>query len=101
MHLEREFTIMEPYSSPYANVYGHLWTPTSICARWTFFFIFLYVFYYYSHPKDITTSPHHQHNMRDFYHHHSIMYDTNPLYSPKFLLHLLLFVRTFPLSLLV
>ena len=49
-----------------------------------FSFIFLYVFLYYSHPKDITTPPHHRHNMMDFNHHQNIMYDTNPLYSPDY-----------------
>ena len=35
--------------------------------------------------------------MKGFYHHHSIMYGTNPIYSPIFPLYLLFFVKTFPL----
>ena len=63
------------------------------------FLIFLHIFFYDYYHTDITTSPHHQHNMTEHYHHHNIMYDSHPLFSPVFLLYLLSFVRTFPLSL--
>ena len=46
MHIYKEFAIwsrIQAYKGD-VNVYGPLWTPTCICAVWTFFFIILYVF---------------------------------------------------------
>ena len=45
-HINKEFTIqrhIKAYKGD-TNIYGPLWTPTCICAMWTFFFIILYVF---------------------------------------------------------
>ena len=86
MHIHEEFTIwshIQAYKGN-TNVYGPLWTPTCICAVWTFFLIILYVFPSLFLPKDIII-PHIIDNcMTDFPHHHNIMYDFTPLYSPVY-----------------
>ena len=90
---------VEPYSGPYMNIYGHLWTLTWICAGWTNSLIFPCDFSFLLSSQRHYKIPTYWSYMVDFYHHHSIIYDNNPIYSPEFLLYLLLFVRTFPLSL--
>ena len=40
-----------------ANIYGPLWTPTSICTMWTYFLIILYVFPLIFFPKKTLSSP--------------------------------------------
>ena len=48
---------LEPYSGIQSNIYGPLWTPTYICAVWTFFLIILYVFPFLFLPKKTLSSP--------------------------------------------
>ena len=46
VHTHEEFT-MQSHIQAYkgnANIYGPLWTPTCICAMWTYFLIILYIF---------------------------------------------------------
>ena len=79
--------------------YRPLWTLTYICAGWTYFSLFSMFFSLIFYPKDITISPHHQH-MHDRHYpspqHH--VWPQSPIFSCS--LHiLLLFVRTFPLTL--
>ena len=65
-----------------ANVYGPLWTPTCICAVWTFFLIISYLFFPYFFQKDFIIPYIIDNRMTDSPHHHSIMYYFTPLYSP-------------------
>ena len=83
-HIYEEFTIwshIQAYKDN-TNVYGPLWTPTCICAVWTFFLLFSIFFLSYSFSKDIIIPHIINNHMTDFPHHHSIMYDFTPLYSP-------------------
>ena len=86
MHIYKEFAIqshIQAYKGN-ANIYGPLWTMTCICAVWTSFLIILYLFPLLFLPK----RHYHPHiidkRMTDFPHHHSIMYDFTPLYSPVY-----------------
>ena len=85
MHIYEEFVIwsrIKAYKGD-ANVNGPLWTPTCICAMWIYFLIILYVFPFLFLPKRLY--PHIIDNhMTDFPHHHNIMYDLTPLYSPVY-----------------
>ena len=68
------------------NVYEPLWTPTCICAIWTYFLIILYIFPLLFFPKRHYHTPHIIDNrMTDFFHHHSSMYVFTPyilLFTP-------------------
>ena len=58
-HIYKEFTIrshIQAYKGD-ANLYGPLWTPTCICAMWTYFLIILYVFPHILFPKKTLSSP--------------------------------------------
>ena len=70
-----------------ANIYGPLWTPTCICTRRTYFFIFFMLSFMIFTSKDIITLPHHPYITKDNYYDHGIMYDTTLLYSPVFTPH--------------
>ena len=62
MHIYKEFTIrscIQAYKGD-ANIYGPLWTPTCICAMWTFFLIILYLFPLLFFPKRHYHPPYHQ-----------------------------------------
>ena len=88
MHIYEEFVIrscIQAYKGD-ANVYGPLWTLTYICTMWTFFLIILYLFLSLSYffLKDFITPHIIDNRMTDFPHHHSIMYDFTPLYSPVY-----------------
>ena len=97
-HIHEVFTIwshIQAYKGE-ANIHGPLWTPTYICAIWTYFLNILYIFPLLFFPKKtlslpmsstiawqtfpITTT--------------SCTYVFTPLYSPILLHILLLFVRT-------
>ena len=88
----------EPYTGLYANIYGPLWTPSSICAIWTYFLIILYIFPFLFLSKRHYHSPHPRQSYDRLFsspQHHVCLH--SPIFS--YLLHiLLLFVRTFSLS---
>ena len=78
-----------------ANVYGPLWTPTCICAVWTFFpLLFLIFSFIISSQKDFIIPYIINNHMRNFPHHYSIMYYFTPPIFSCLLNILLLFVRT-------
>ena len=84
MHIYEEFVIrscIQAYKGD-VNLYGPLWTPTCICAMWTYFSLFSMFFLSYSFPKDFIIPHIIDNRMTDFPHHHSIMYDFTLLYSP-------------------
>ena len=82
----------------FMDAYG----PQCVYAPNGLIFLFFFMFFFIIITPKTLQHPHiTDTHMKDFYHHHSIMYDTNPLYSPVLLHIVLLFVRTFPLSLLV
>ena len=59
-HTNEEFKIqscIQAYKGN-TNVYGPLWTPTCICAIWTFFLIILYLFHFLFFPKRLYHSLH-------------------------------------------
>ena len=51
--------IMGIYAPYNVNFYGPLWTPTRICAVWTYFLIILYVFPFLFLPKRLYHPPYH------------------------------------------
>ena len=55
------FTIQSHIQVPKGdvNVYGSLWTPTCICAVWTYFLIILYIFPLLFFPKRHHHPPYH------------------------------------------
>ena len=68
----------------HANIYGPLWTPSSICIVWTHFSQYSLCLSSLSFPQK-TLSFHTSiidNHMTDFFYHHSIMYVLTPLYSP-------------------
>ena len=77
------------------NIYGPLWIPTCICAVWTFLSLLFLIFsFIISSQKDFIIPYIINNRMRNFPHHHSIMYYfTPPIFSYLFNI-LLLFVRT-------
>ena len=58
-HIYEEFKVwsrIQAYKGD-VNVYGPLWTPTCICAIWTYSLIILYVFPLLFFPKKTLSSP--------------------------------------------
>ena len=76
----------------------HLWTlvdPDMYMRCMDIFPHYSLCFFLISSQKDIIIPHIIDNRMTDFPHHHSIMYDFTPLYSPVLINILLLFVRTF------